>query len=159
MQQHCYKNYHLMVITKYFKLSESPLHQVNNHLHTSLVRIKQTYRGQSYRQTFRQTDSRRTYKQTDRCIDRQMMVGGYSDKQRNYLFLESFIYLTLHSIVSVTQSMYTSSHQVYEWLRLTWHDFHKKFKWKEQTMKITFFFFKQILRYFFTESKLKVINK
>lgn len=103
-----------MVITKYFKFSESPLHQINNHLHTSLVRIKQTYRGQSYRQTFRQTDSRRTYKQTDRCIDRQMMVGGCSDKQRNYLFLESFIYLTLHIIVSVTQSMYTLSHQVYE---------------------------------------------
>lgn len=43
-----------------------------------------------------------------------MMVGERSYKQRNYLFLESFIYLTLHIIVSVTQSMYTSSHQVYE---------------------------------------------
>lgn len=95
-----------MVITKYFKFSESPLHQINNHLHTSLVRIKQTYRGQSYRQ---QEDIPK-----NRQIDRQMMVGGRSYKQRNYLFLESFIYLTLHIIVSVTQSMYTSSHQVYE---------------------------------------------
>lgn len=50
------------------------------------------------------------------------MVGERSYKQRNYLFLESFIYLTLHIIVSVTQGMYTSSHQLYEWLDLTWHD-------------------------------------
>lgn len=54
-----------MVITKYFKFSESPLHQINNHLHTSLVRIKQTYRGQSYRQTA----GGHTKKQTDRQTD------------------------------------------------------------------------------------------
>lgn len=90
-----------MVITKYFKFSESPLHQINNHLHTSLVRIKQTYRQQEDIPKNRQ-------------IDRQMMVGGRSYKQRNYLFLESFINLTLHIIVSVTQSMYTSNHQGYE---------------------------------------------
>lgn len=54
-----------MVITKYFKFSESPLHQINNHLHTSLVRIKQTYRGQSYRQTV----GGHTKKQTDRQTD------------------------------------------------------------------------------------------
>lgn len=90
-----------MVITQYFKFSESPLHQINNHLHTSLVRIKQTYRQQEDIPKNRQ-------------IDRQMMVGGRSYKQRNYLFLESFINLTLHIIISVTQSMYTSSHRVYE---------------------------------------------
>lgn len=61
-----------MVITKYFKFSESPLHQINNHLHTSLVRIKQTYRGQSYRQTAgghtkKQTDDGgRTFVQTEK---------------------------------------------------------------------------------------------
>lgn len=96
-----------MVIKKYFKFSESPLHQINNLLHTSLVRIKQTYRGQSYRQTA----GGHTKKQTDRQTDDG---GRTSYKQRNYLFLESFINLTLHIIVSVTQSMYTSSHQVYE---------------------------------------------
>lgn len=51
-----------MVITQYFKFSESPLHQINNHLHKSLVRIKQTYRGQSDRQTA----GGHTKKQTDR---------------------------------------------------------------------------------------------
>lgn len=54
-----------MVITQYFKFSESPLHQVNNHLHTSLVRIKQTYRGQSDRQTAGGLTKKQTDRQTD----------------------------------------------------------------------------------------------
>lgn len=133
-----------MVITKYFKFSESPLHQINNHLHTSLVRIKQTYRQQEDIPKNRQ-------------IDRQMMVGGRSYKQRNYLFLESFIYLTLHIIVSVTQSMYTSSHQLYEWLDLTWHDSTRISNGKSKPWKSLFFSLNKYYGTFSQKVNLKLL--
>lgn len=89
MQQHCYKNYHLMVITKYFTFSESPLHQINNHLHKSLVRIKQTYRGQSYRQTA----GGHTKKQTDR----QRGDGGRTFVQTEKLPVLGVLHLSYSS--------------------------------------------------------------
>lgn len=64
------------------------MHQINNHLHTSLVRIKQTYRGQSYRQTAgghtkKQTDDGgRTFRQTEKLPVLGVLHLSYSSHYR-----------------------------------------------------------------------------